>query len=642
MAHRTPSGRHQILGMVVVLILTGLPPTAFGAQVFSDSSIQTSNAKTLLLFPMHQISDVALEQSGEKVVTLDIPFYSFQGAPKIVLAPHPKVKFARISGVSTNPDVTRVTLVFQQPTRCAARIEDGHLMLVESPRAAVRPSPEPSPAPSAAKGVSPAEARPAVPQSYEVPAASRNVLDEKISLQFENEDLLSILNALAMKFNLRISADSGVKGKFTVNAQDVPLREVLKTLLLQKNFQYSLKGKELTVISLGQESDRMARELLFKDLSLKDALQTLSRMMNVNLIIHESVEDKKVNFFVENLSLDELLDLLVTTNDLVKVPHNENTFVIMTKKDAKDFGAKQYRTFKLVNAAPKEIISLIEGTKALADKIDTKNLSVNERINALSVYDTLENLNLIQNIIESIDEKVKQAVIELKLVEINRESAKALGIRLDNYNIALNDLNRIPTSIELPATLDFLEKNNKAKVLASPKIRAVHKKKASISIGKVYPVPYFRYENASSTYLGYVPQTYKEYRDVKVGIKLDVTPEISRDNEISLDLNTTVDSVDQINTDGQITRSERTTNTFVRIKDGETVVLGGLISQNSSNQQQSPAVLNKVPLLRNLLSNSKIDSTESEMIILVTPHLVNLDFDVPEKEDFQGLIVEKH
>ena len=137
---------------------------------------------------------------------------------------------------------------------------------------------------------------------------------------------MTILNALAVKFNLRIFADSGVKGKFSVHAQDVTLREVLKNLLLQRNFQYTVKGRDLTVISLGQDSGRVARELLFKDLSLKDALQTLSKMMNVNLIIHESVEDKKVNFYVENLSLDELLDLLIETNSLVKRPHNDNYF----------------------------------------------------------------------------------------------------------------------------------------------------------------------------------------------------------------------------------------------------------------------------------------------------------------------------
>ena len=136
-------------------------------------------------------------------------------------------------------------------------------------------------------------------------------------------------------------------------------------------------------------------------------------------------------------------------------------------------------------------------------------------------------------------------------------------------------------------------------------------------------------------------QLYKEYRDVLVGISLDVTPEISRDNEISLELNTSVNSVLDINQDGQIHKSERKTNTFVRVKDGETVVLGGLINQSESTNKQSPSILNKVPLLRTLLTNAKFDTKDSEMIILVTPHLVNLDkYDTPD-EVKPGLLVQK-
>jgi len=359
--------------------------------------------------------------------------------------------------------------------------------------------------------------------------------------------------------------------------------------------------------------------------------------MNVNLIIHESVEDKKVNFYVENLSLDELLDLLIDTNGLVKKPHNDNTFVILARENASEFGKKQYRTFKLVNAKPQEVVEMIKSSKSLSTKIDTENFSLNERINTLSVYDNAENLNLIEKIIESVDEKVKQAVIEVKLVEINRTSLRQLGIKLDNYNINVSDIGRLPSSYELPATLDFLEQDDKAKVLASPKIRAVHGKKASINIGEVIPVPYFRYENASNTYLGYTPQVYKEYRDVQVGIRLEVTPEITRDNEISLELKTTVDSVLSINEDGQIHRSERNTDTFVRIKNGETVVLGGLINQQGSEVRKSPSVLNKVPLLKSLVTNSNTQSRNTEMIMLVTPRLVNTDHEEEENVAASGL-----
>jgi type II secretory pathway component GspD/PulD (secretin) len=609
-----------IIAALLLTVITVLP--AFAATL-TDTSLGTYGRNGIVLFPNHEVGEFKVTDQAPDVISVDFYDWEFNGGASLIPSPHGLVKFMRISQVSRRPKVVRVQLVLNEARKTIPRRVGKNLVLEIA-------SPGPGNSNNSFARGNHASAH---KNNYATSTNSHTVLDRKVSLSFDQEDLMTILNALAVKFNLRIFADSGVRGKFSVHAQDVTLRDILKNLLLQRNFQYTLKGRDLTVISLGSNTGRMARELLFRDLSLKDALQTLSKMMNVNLIIHENVEDKKVNFYVENLNLDELLDLLIETNGLVKKLHNDNTFVILAREDAGEFGKKQYRTFKLVNAKPKEVVDLVTSSKSLAEKINTENFAINERINTLSVYDTSENLNLLGKVIESIDEKVKQAVIEVKLVEINRQSLRNLGINLDEFKIEVSDIGRLPSNYALPATLDFLEQEQKAKVLASPKIRALHGKKASINIGEVIPVPYYRYENASNTFLGVTPQVYKEYRDVQVGIRLEVTPEITRDNEISLELNTTVDSVLDINEDGQIHKTERSTETFVRIKNGETVVLGGLINHQDSDTQRSPSLINKVPLLKGLFSHTKYDSRKSEMIMLVTPRLVNLDYyeDQPEK-----------
>ena len=592
--------------------------TEFGISGYGDNG--------MVLFPSHEVSDFNVIMDTPEVLKADLYGYELESDSKIIPAPHPKVKFMRVSQVSNSPDVVRATLVFNEQLKATGKKVGNNLVIETTPlRRSVNKPEAITSRKQTAYTPKPTSNNSGWQVFDDSSANNKTILDQKVSLSFEQEDLLTILNALATKFDLRVFADSGVKGKMSVNAQDVTLRDVLKNLLLQRNFQYTLKGRDLTVISFNTDSSRMARELLFKDLSLKDALQTLSKMMNINLIIHESVEDKKVNFYVENLSLDELLDLLIETNGLIKKPHNDNTYVICTKESAGDFGKKQYRTFKLVNSKPDEIINMIKSSKSLSERIDTENFSVNERINSISVYDVADNISLIEKIIESVDEKLKQAVIEVKLVEINRTGLKQLGIKLDNYSMNVADIGHLPSNYALPATLEFLEQDSKAKVLASPKIRAVHGKKASINIGKVIPVPYYKYENASNSYLGYIPQVYKEYRDVQVGIRLEVTPEISRDNEISMELNTTVDSVLDINEDGQITKSERNTNTYVRVKNGETVVMGGLINENGTETKTSPSLINKIPLLKTLTTHGKTETNSSEMIMLVTPRLVNLD-----------------
>lgn len=622
-------GISRLLAVVLLSLFFVCPAIA---EKLTDTSIGTYGMNGIVLFPNHEVGEFKVDVRSSDIVTVDFYDWEFPERTTLIPAPHSLIKFMRISQVNRRPDVVRAILVMNEPVKLIPRRIGKNLVLENASPANNRSEN------NFARGNDASADK----SSYATAGNSATVLDRKVTLSFDQEDLMTILNALAVKFDLRVFADSGVKGRFSVHAHDVTLRDVLKNLLLQRNFQYTLKGRDLTVISLGNDTGRMARELLFRDLSLKDALQTLSKMMNVNLIIHESVEDKKVNFYVENLNLDELLDLLIETNGLVKKLHNDNTFVILAKEDASEFGKKQYRTYKLVNAKPDEVVKLVTSSKSLSEKINTSNFAINDRINTLSVYDTVENLNLIEKIIESIDEKVKQAVIEVKLVEINRESLKRLGISLDEYRINVSDIGRLPTNYALPATLDFLEQEKKAKVLASPKIRAVHGKKASINIGEVIPVPYYRYENASNTYLGYTPQVYKEYKDVQVGIRLEVTPEITRDNEISMQLNTTVDSVLDINDDGQIHKAERRTETYVRIKNGETVVLGGLINHQDSDTKQSPSLLNKVPLLKGLLSHTNFNSRKSEMIMLVTPRLVNLDYYEDSSEQIQpGLTLAK-
>ncbi|MBU1107149.1 MAG: hypothetical protein KKB51_10810 [Candidatus Riflebacteria bacterium] len=616
---------------LVMLLTIALCAPAFASEKLSELRLGTQGANGIVLFPDHETKEFGFDLETPQVIRVDFYDWEYSGTSTIIPAPHPLVKFMRISQVSNSPDVVRAILVLNEPARIKP-IRVGKNLVLEATRNA-RPTGQSRQLYSERSSDRTSDG------SFE----SRTALDSRVSLSFDQEDLMTILNALAVKFNLRIFADSGVKGKFSVHAQDITLREILKNLLLQRNFQYTLKGRDLTVISLGSDSGRMARELLFRDLSLKDALQTLSKMMNVNLIIHDSVEDKNVNFYVENLNLDELLDLLIQTNGLVKKPHNDNTFVILARESASDFGNKQFRTFKLVNAKPEEVTSLIKSSKGLNEKISTENFSVNERIGTLSVYDTVENLNLLAKIIESIDEKVKQAVIEVKLVEINRSSLKELGIKMvddlgkPNYKVSVADIGRLPSNYALPAQLNFLEQTDGAKVLASPKIRAVHMKPARIFIGDKYPIPYYDYATPASSANSLYPaptQALKRYKDVEVGIELNVTPDISRDNEISLDLETQITGlVGEPNEDGQYRFSTKSTKTYIRVKDGETIVLGGLISHSNTNTKNSPALLNRIPLLRTLLTNSKTTDEEREIIMLVTPRLVNEDYqNEPENE----------
>ncbi|MFA6750531.1 MAG: FecR domain-containing protein, partial [Candidatus Riflebacteria bacterium] len=148
-------------------------------------------------------------------------------------------------------------------------------------------------------------------------------------LSFENEDLKTILETLATEFDLNVSFDEDGK-KYTLRAEDVTVRELLKNLLLHRNYQYTLNENDLIVVSPAGREQKTAKEILFRDMSLMEALRIMAKMMNINIFVTPNVTDKTVNFYVDYLNLNELLDLLLETNGLKKIKRAPNTYIIDT------------------------------------------------------------------------------------------------------------------------------------------------------------------------------------------------------------------------------------------------------------------------------------------------------------------------
>ncbi|MFW5781765.1 MAG: type II secretion system protein GspD, partial [Candidatus Muiribacteriaceae bacterium] len=379
----------------------------------------------------------------------------------------------------------------------------------------------------------------------------------------------------------------------------------------------------------------------FSGMSLKEIFETLSNLTGYNIILDGGVKEKEMNLFIQDLALNEALDLVVTSAGLSKHRFNGNTFIITEKERARDMLArKEQRMFKLSNAEADEVISLIQGNKILADKIKRENLSADERINAILAYDTPENLALIEKIIGDFDKKNGQVTIELHLVEMKREDLNNFGFTYDQFPISPKsmDLMNLPSSVKIYTKLEALVSEEKANILSSPKIRVVHKKPAKIRIGDEIPVPYFTYEEAHK-YVNTqssrdndvrVVEPLKKFTRADVGIDLKVTPYIHDNNEVSMDLDVSISDLIKVDNDGQLYTSSRDTQTFVRLKDRETAVLGGLIKQEERNEESRVPGFQRIPILRHLFKNRKKTKKNMEMLMFITPYFVNKDKE-PEK-----------
>ncbi|MFH1288475.1 MAG: secretin N-terminal domain-containing protein [bacterium] len=368
--------------------------------------------------------------------------------------------------------------------------------------------------------------------------------------------------------------------------------------------------------------------LKFKNAYLKDIFEILSKMTGINIFFDEAVQNKKINVYIDSLPFEQTLDILLKTNNLTKIIVDKNSMVVVPKKGdrLKNYQDVVIKTFYLTNSEAKDMINL------LRTMIQTKQIFINERLNAIVLRDTKENIDTVRQIIEANDKLGTQVDIELELLEINRNRLENLGMQLgggegDKKGV-LSGLNEIKfegsvkknINLSLPSVwYNLVNDKSFAKILANPRIRVTNKQKAKIMIADRIPV-----EISSSTKDSEGKETINtqvQYKDV--GIKLDVEPNIHFDNQVTVKINLEVSSIVEYTSKGYPLIRTRNVESFIRLKDGESKILGGLISDEERKGASKVPVLHKIPFLGTLFTSSRDQKIETEIIMRITPRIVD-------------------
>lgn len=368
--------------------------------------------------------------------------------------------------------------------------------------------------------------------------------------------------------------------------------------------------------------------LKFKNAYLKDVFEVLSKMSGVNIFFDEAVQNKKINVYIDSLPFEQALDILLKTNDLAKIVVDKNSMIVVPKKGDRIKGYQDMiiKTFYLTNAEAKDIINL------LRTMIQTKQIFVNERLNAIVMRDTKENIDTARQIIEANDKLGAQVDIGLEILEVNRNRLENLGAQLgggdgDKKGI-LSGLNEIKfegsvknkINLALPSVwYNLISDSSFAKILANPRIRVTNKQKAKIIIGDKIPV-----EISSSTKDSEGKETINtQVQRESVGIKLEVEPNIHLDNQVTIKVALEVSSIIEYNAKGHPLIRTRNVESFIRLKDGESKVLGGLISEEERKGASKVPMLNRLPFVGALFKSSRDQRVETEIIMRITPNIVD-------------------
>ncbi|QIR13324.1 type IV pilus secretin PilQ [Shewanella aestuarii] len=426
------------------------------------------------------------------------------------------------------------------------------------------------------------------------------------------------------------------------------------------------KVERVSVAKEAKKYNGRSLSLNFQNISVRTVLQIIADYNNFNLVTSDTVEGN-ITLRLDDVPWDQALDLILQTKGLDKriegnilmVAPSEELAIresndLKNKQEVKEL-APLYSEFLQINYAKAvDIAELLKGSdSSLLSSRGT--VAVDERTNTLLVKDTAEILESVHRLIEVLDIPIKQVLIESRMVTVKDNVSEDLGIRWgvtdqqgtkgtsgslegaegiagglipsmdDRLNVNLPAAVSNPTSIAfhvakladgtvLDLELSALEQENKGEIIASPRITTSNQKAAYIEQG--IEIPYV--ESASS---GAATVQFK-----KAVLSLRVTPQITPDNRVILDLEITQDSQGQtVDTPlGQaVSIDTQRIGTQVLVNDGETIVLGGIYQQNLISRVSKVPVLGDIPLVGFLFRNSTDSNERQELLIFVTPKIIS-------------------
>jgi general secretion pathway protein D len=289
--------------------------------------------------------------------------------------------------------------------------------------------------------------------------------------------------------------------------------------------------------------------------------------------------------------------------------------------------------------------------------LDIKKVYVNEVLNALTIRDTPEKLKLVEKVIAANDLKEAEIILDVEILEISRTNALQYGWNFtpgltasasvqnttpstttttsSSGGIALSQLRNLSKDnifVTLPGiVVNLIKQDSDAQTLANPRVRVLNNKKATFHVGERIPIQTSVAQTAAVA--GYVPVSTFDYKDV--GIKLNIEPNVHLNNTVTLSLkleiSTLEDALNFGNGQVQYKFGTRTTESTINLRDGETVIIGGLIQDDERKSRLKIPILGDIPILGKLFASANDGTIKTDILMSITPNIVR-GMELPDKD----------
>jgi general secretion pathway protein D len=364
---------------------------------------------------------------------------------------------------------------------------------------------------------------------------------------------------------------------------------------------------------------------------------TVGRFANVSMIFDSAFRDQPLTIDLRNTTLaDAMSALTASTHTFYRVTAPKTiTIVPDTPAKRREYEESIVRTFYLSNADLKEVIDLLRVV------VDIRQISPITATNAISIKDTPERIAAAAKLITAIDKARPEVVIDVELLEVDRTKLMDYGLQIaspgsngisgsvdiNRPNFTLADLQNLTAAdvflAGIPGIFYRLLKNDAAtRVLANPQLRTAEGLSATARFGERVPVPITTFAPIAAGGVNTQPITSFAYENI--GVNIDITPRMHHDDDVTLALKVSLSSISGTGFGGLPTFGNREISTTIRLKDGETNMLAGLIRDDERTVLTGVPGLIDVPVIGRLFANTHKESTQTDIILTLTPHIVRV------------------
>jgi general secretion pathway protein D len=385
---------------------------------------------------------------------------------------------------------------------------------------------------------------------------------------------------------------------------------------------------------------KLPASVTFRDASTRDVYTALARFANVNVVFDPQFRDQPVTIDLRDSTLENALQSVsATTRNFYRVTAVRTITVVPdTPAKRREYEEEVMRIFYLSNADLKETLDLLRIV------VDLRRVASVTATNAISIKDTPERVAAAGRLIAAIDKARPEVVIDVELLEVDRTRLREYGLQLASPAspaptgingvasvspdpLTLRDVRSLTQSSILLGNLPslyfrLLKQDGNTRTLANPQLRTSEGIAATARFGERVPVPVTTFSPIATGGVAQQPITSFNYENI--GVNIDITPRTHHDDEVTLALKIEVSSISGTGFGGLPTFGNRSINTVIRLRDGETNLLAGLIRDDERRVLSGVPGLSDLPIVGRLFAHSRRETQETDIVMTLTPRIVRV------------------